>query len=199
MDVFFGDGDRAAYLDLLQELSAQHGLHILGYCLMSNHVHLIALPRAEDSLARAIGWTHHHYTRRVNFREGWRGYLWQGRFHSCPLDAAHSLRALRYVELNPVRAGLVERPERWPWSSALAHVEGAIDPVLSPRPWLTEELDWSKFLREGVADDELAAVRRRTRSGRPWGDEGFVARLEAELGRRLRRAKPGPKGPRKTG
>jgi putative transposase len=197
LDVFFSDADRATYLDLLRGFSAEYGLDLLAYCLMSNHVHLVATPEREDSLAQAIGWTHFHYTRRVNFREGWRGYLWQGRFHSCALDAAHCLRALRYVELNPVRAGMVERPEHWRWSSAQAHISGTADPALAPRPWITQELDWAEFLNEGMPEGELALIRRRTRTGRPFGDDTFVTQLESQLGRCLRRGKPGPRGPRK--
>jgi len=198
MDVFFSDADRAAYLKLLRESAAEHGTDVLAYCLMSNHVHLVLSPQREDSLALAVGWTHFHYTRRVNFREGWRGHLWQGRFHSCALDAPHCLRATRYVELNPVRAGLVELPEQWPWSSALAHLNDVPDPVLAPQPWVIEELDWAEFLSQGIPEADLAQLRRKTRTGRPLGDSGFIERLESQLGKQLHRGKPGPKGPRKA-
>ncbi|HUT75654.1 MAG TPA: transposase [Armatimonadota bacterium] len=197
MDVFFSDADRAAYLRLLGECSAEHGADLFAYCLMSNHVHLVLSPQREDSLALAVGWTHFHYTRRVNFRKDWRGHLWQGRFHSCALDDAHCLRAIRYVELNPVRAGLVEQPEQWPWSSAPAHLNHAPDPVLAPRPWRTEELDWAEFLSQGTSEADLTQVRRKTRTGRPLGESGFIEQLESQLGRQLRCRKPGPKGPRK--
>jgi putative transposase len=195
--VFLREGDEQAYLRLLREMGAEHGLQVLGDCLMTNHVHLVVVPEREDSLAQAVGWTHFRYTRLVNMRENWRGYLWQGRFHSCVMDSAHTLRALRYVELNPVRAGLVERPEEWPWSSARAHLDRRrSDPVLAPRPWLTEELDWRAFLQEDIALQELAQMRRHLRSGRPYGDESFVERLERLLSRDdLKRARTGPKGP----
>jgi len=94
---------------------------------MPNHVHLIAVPTSEDALQRAIGEAHRRYTRRVNFREGRRGPLWQGRFASCPLDEPHTLAAARYIEQNPVRAGLAATPWDYPWSSAAAHVAGKDD------------------------------------------------------------------------
>ena len=75
---------------------------------MSNHVHLIAVPKEEESLALGIGWAHQAYTRRINFRENWRGYLWQGRFFSSALDETYLWAAIRYIERNPVRARMVE-------------------------------------------------------------------------------------------
>ncbi len=89
---------------------------------MPNHVHLIAVPEKENSLAQAIGEAHRRYTRRINFRKGWRGHLWQGRFSSYPMDDVYLMAAVRYVELNPVRARLVEIPELWKFSGASAHV-----------------------------------------------------------------------------
>lgn len=114
--VFFQEDDYRAYLQELWRQSERFGLRIWAYCLMTNHVHLIAVPDHEQSLARGLGETHRRYTRRVNFREGWRGYLWQGRFGSVPLDELHLIAAMRYVERNPVTAGLVSRAEDYPWS-----------------------------------------------------------------------------------
>ncbi len=107
--VFFSDQDYRAYLDLLGDWSAKGGLKIWAYCLMPNHVHLIGVPKTEDSLRAAVAETHRRYTRLINFREGWRGHLWQERFHSFAMDEAYVYRAVRYVELNPVRAGLVKK------------------------------------------------------------------------------------------
>ena len=106
---FFNDGDYAAYLELMAEWCREEGVEIWGYCLMPNHVHLIAVPKTEDGLRRAIGEAHRRYTRRINFREKWRGYLWQGRFASFIMDEPYLLAAARYVELNPVRAKLVDQ------------------------------------------------------------------------------------------
>ena len=194
LPTFYSDADYEAYLALLAEQCAAHGVRIWAWCLMPNHVHLIAVPEWAEGLAPAVGRAHWRYTRHVNFREGWRGHLWQGRFASCPMDAAHTLAAARYVERNPVRAGLVKRAWQWPWSSAAAHVAGTGDALIAPGgPLAAEVTDWPDFLR--TADDEatLETLRRHARTGRPLGDAGFIARLEADLGRRLRRRKPGPK------
>ena len=92
-----------------------------GYSLMSNHVHLIVIPRKPKALALAMKYTHGRYASYWNVGHQSCGHAWQGRFFSCPLDEAHFWAALRYAELNPVRAGLVQTPEAWPWSSAAAH------------------------------------------------------------------------------
>jgi len=104
--VFFNDQDYAAYCALLAEGCRAAAVAVWSYCLMPNHVHLILVPSDERGLRAALAEAHRRYSRRVNFREGWRGYLWQGRFASVPMDGAHTLAAARYVELNPVRAGL---------------------------------------------------------------------------------------------
>src|SRR5437870_11094383 len=106
---FFDDGDYALYRDLLGASCRAADVEVWAYCLMPNHVHLILVPSDPDGLRAALGETHRRYTRHVNLREGWRGYLWQGRFASFPMDEAHLLAGARYVELNPVRARLVRR------------------------------------------------------------------------------------------
>jgi len=103
--VFFHDGDKQAYLKILKLHSRLFEFQVWAYCLMDNHVHLIIVPEKEDSLVKGIGEIHKLYTRMVNFREGWRGYLWQGRFKSVPLGEHYLYAAVRYVERNPVRAG----------------------------------------------------------------------------------------------
>lgn len=193
MDVFFNDEDRRAYLDLLREYGEKHGVSYWGYCLMSNHVHLVAVPEREESLSLGIGWAHQAYTRRINFRENWRGYLWQGRFFSCPLDEAHAERALRYVELNPVRAGLVKRAEEWRWSSAQGHVTGEPDGLVTPTPVIDDGESWRELLRRGTSAEEMAGLRLNTCTGRPLGSPAFIERVERKLDRLLKRRKPGPK------
>ena len=103
---FFNEADYAAYLELMSEWCWRCGVAVWAYCLMPNHVHLIVVPESEDGLRRGIGEAHRRYSRRINFREGWRGHLWQGRFASFPMDERHLMLAVRYVELNPVRAKL---------------------------------------------------------------------------------------------
>ena len=113
--VFFGPEDYQHYLQVLREQSGRWGLQVWAYCLMTNHVHLMVVPETTESLRRGLGDTHRRYTRAINFREGWRGFLWQGRFASVLLDEPYVYAAVRYVERNPVAARLVERPEDYPW------------------------------------------------------------------------------------
>jgi putative transposase len=160
---------------------------------MPNHVHLIPVPADEAGLRAALGEAHRRYSRLVNLREGWRGYLWQGRFASAPMDGEHTLAAARYVELNPVRAGLAATAEDWSWSSARAHLAGRDDGVVAARPLLEQAPDWPAFLAAGLRDDEREALRAGERTGRPLGSAAFVARLERDLDRPLARRKPGRK------
>ena len=168
----------------------ERGVEVWAYCLMPNHVHLIAVPKSEDALRRAIGEAHRRYTRHVNFREGWRGHLWQGRFASFPLDDTHLYSAVRYVELNPVRAGLARAPDECPWSSAAAHVAGRDDMLVKVEPLLHRFGDWRSFLAEGLSEEAAAALRGHERTGRPLGSLEFVAELERDLGRRLQMQRP---------
>ena len=109
---FSGEEDYQHYLELMAQFCRAEQVAIWAYCLMPDHVHLIVVPQSAESLRRAIGEAHRWYTRWINFREGWRGHLWQGRFASFVMDEDHLLTAARYVELNPVRAGLVQAPSR---------------------------------------------------------------------------------------
>jgi putative transposase len=106
-DIFWGDADRTEYIQILKIQAGRYGIKIIGYCLMTNHVHLVAIPEEKGSFGDGIGEAHRLYTRAINFREGVRGHLFQERFFSCPLDQIHTIAALRYVERNPVRAGIV--------------------------------------------------------------------------------------------
>ncbi len=135
-DVFFSDADRIEYLRLMAEWCSVSGVGIWACYLMPNHVHLVAVPEREDSLARGIGEAHGRYTRMVNFYKGWKGYLWQGRFASFPMDEPYLLAAARYVELSPVRARLVRRAEDYAWSSAQAHLAGKDDSLVKVQPML---------------------------------------------------------------
>ena len=189
--VFFEANDRMVYLTLLREQAQRYGLEVWAYCLMTNHVHLIVVPRRTGALTRAIGETHRRYTRHIHFREGWRGYLWQGRFGSIALEDTHLVAATRYVERNPVTAQLVPRAENYPWSSARAHVQGTPDPVLSPHPLLAQIPDWACFLQDPADDDFGMRLANQAGLGRPFGSPAFLAKLEERTGRRLRRGRPG--------
>jgi putative transposase len=188
--VFFCDQDRQLYLRILLEQSRKSGVAFWAYCLMDNHVHFIAVPAQEDSLAKTFGETHRRYTSLINRREEWTGYLWQGRFASFPLDEAHLYAAIRYVERNPVVAGLVARAEQFPWSSARAHVSGMPDPLLT-RHFVIERIpDWAAFLRS-PQDEFTKQFARHEWTGRPFGERAFVERLEQLTGRRLHKRSPG--------
>jgi len=121
-DVFFVDDDRRVYLEILRQQAARWRLDVLGYCLMTNHVHLVAAPADKKSLAKAIGRTDFLYTQYVNRMHGRSGHLWQNRFHSCAVEGAGLWAALAYVDRNPVRARLVRLAWRYRWSSAAAHL-----------------------------------------------------------------------------
>lgn len=191
---FFHDGDYQAYLDLMSGWCARCGVKVWAYCLMPNHVHLIAVPESEDGLRLAIGEAHRRYTRFINFREGWRGHLWQGRFASYVVDERYLLACTRYVEMNPVRAGLVTKPEEWLWSSASAHMSGNDDKLVKAAPLLQIiGGTWEDFLHVTVRDEEIREMRMHEQTGRPLGSVSFVEDVEQVLGRLLKPKKAGRK------
>jgi putative transposase len=192
-ETFFTEEDYAAYLSLLGEWCGRCDVEVWAYCLMPNHVHLIVVPDSEDGLRRALGEAHRRYTRRINFREGWRGHLWQGRFASFAMEERYLLRAARYVELNPVRAKLCRAPWRWRWSSAAAHVAGRDDGLARVTPLLERVKDWRRFLTEAMTPEEMDLLRRHERTGRPLGEAAFLDRIERTLHRIVRPAKAGRK------
>jgi putative transposase len=166
---FFGPDDYRLYLQLLRRWAGDSKTAVWAWCLMPNHVHIIVVPEEEAGLRRLFGPVHRQYTWRINRREDWQGCLWQGRYGSVAMDEAHLHVCLRYVELNPVRAGLVERPEEWPWSSARAHLGLAGDGVTDLAAGRGRIDDWRAFLEIGLADSERDAIRAAERSGRPLG------------------------------
>ncbi len=190
---FFRDGDYKVYINLMSEWCKKCKVEVWAYCLMPNHVHIIAVPETEEGLRNAIGEAHRRYTRHINFREGWRGHLWQGRFGSYPMDEGYLLAAVRYIELNPVRARLVKEPFEYPWSSAHAHMTGEDDNLAKVSPLLAIVHDWREFVSLAVSEKEMEELRRHERTGRPLGTDRFVEKLEDELGRVLRIQKPGRK------
>lgn len=189
---FFETTDYLTYLNLLNELKGKAGVDIWAYCLMPNHVHLIVVPKRPSSLAKLFGPAHHRYARRFNIARDWVGHLWQERFHSFVMDEQHLLAAVRYVELNPVRAGLCAHPDDWRWSSAPAHLHDAPDSLVIV-PAMRERIsNWRSFLSDDLRPEMLESLRVHTRTGRPAGSRKFIEELEALTGRRLRRSKPGP-------
>jgi putative transposase len=186
-DIFFDEADRQRYIQLLMEYSARHGLKIVAYCLMTNHIHLVCIPERAETFGSVFRPLDLRYTQHFNFSQGTSGRLWQGRPFSCALDGEHLFAAVRYVERNPVRARMVRKAEQYDWSSAAAHCALRTDPLLSPLQGLVsvKTEDWSAWLAEKDDEKMLATLRSRTRTGRPAGNKKFIATLEARLGRRL--------------
>ena len=192
-ETFFCDEDYHEYLALMSASCERHEVDVWAYCLMPNHVHLVAVPQTEDGLQRAIGEAHRRYTRHINFRENWRGHLWQERFASYPMGENYLLAAARYIELNPVRARMVEKPGSYRWSSAAAHMSGHDDILVRVDPLLGLIENWGDFLSGDMEKEDMERLRLHERTGRPLGDDIFMERLEGMAGRILRKQKPGRK------
>jgi putative transposase len=160
---------------------------------MDNHVHLIIVPKTPNSLSCGMNAVHWRYTLAINLRENWKGSLWQGRFQSYPMDEMHLIAAARYIELNPVRAGIVTKAEDYPWSSAKAHIDQGPDPIIVDC-YLSDKIkDWASFLAEGTSESELRLLQKHASTGRPLGDQDFIERLEKLTGRKIAPQRPGPK------
>ena len=193
--VFETDSDRLVYMSLLQECAHLYRLDILGYCLMRNHVHLIALPRRLDSMPRVLRCAHGRYAAYLNARRAASGHLWQGRYYSCPMDENHLWTALRYIERNPVRAQMADQAESYLWSSARMHCnegysDGLVDLEMWRNRWSAQE--WREFLAcASGAEEEAERIRQFTHNGRPLGTLDFVRRLEQGTGRLLTAGKGG--------
>ena len=191
--VFFCDEDRLYYLRLLKKYGDLLGLTIWIYCLMTNHLHLVVIPKTEQCLSEVMAIVNRKYALRINLREDWSGCLWQSRFYSCPLDHPHTIASARYIERNPVRAKIVERPEDFRWSSAKAHADKTRDFLVGPCP-LTEEIsDWKSFINQEDPPEMIKQIRKNLITGRPLGDDAFIEKLEKITGRIFKREKPGPK------
>ncbi len=193
-DVFRDEADRLEYIRLLSNCCREFHLGILAYCLMSNHIHLVAIPERVDSVHRVFRRAHGTYAQRFNIKYGFVGHLWQERPFSCILDEAHLRNAIRYVERNPVRAGMVANAVDYRWSSAAAHCHGQHDPLLTSIPAFAKmEFDWASWLEGADNDASERFLRKCTKTGRPCGDEAFVNAVGKAADRDFTRKKPGPK------
>ncbi len=187
-DVFFCDDDRRYFLSLLARYAGPWGLSIDAFCLMTNHVHLVATPAAQESLAEAMRRISGIYAQYVNRTYARQGHLWQDRFYSCALDDAHCWAALVYVEQNPVRANMISQASRYEWSSAAAHCgHKAKAAFLDLRRWkkMAGPAEWKRELSSITPDDALASLRRHTGTGRPLGGPDFITRIERSIKRRV--------------
>ncbi len=192
--IFIDDEDRRFYRDLLASTCAERGMRCLAWCLMDNHIHLVLVPPTADALRATFARVHTVYAQRFNRERGESGHLFQGRFASYAMDDTHLMVAVRYIETNPVKAGMVARAEDWPWSSARAHINGVPDRLTDVDALGRHVANWRAMLAMGLeAADWDESVERALRSGRPLADDGWIARLEAESGARLavpRRGRP---------
>ena len=190
--LFHEDRDFLVYMRALKEGCVRHHVSIRSYALMTNHIHLIAVPKEEDSLSRTLHLAHTEYSMYFNSKYRLAGHAWQGRPDMCVMDESYMWNAIRYVERNPVRAGLVLRAEDYLWSSAAAHCGLRDDFLLDrdfPPPGVIE--DWSKWLQIPHTEEEGGELRRHTFTGRPWCTPEFLIQLEGLTGRQLRPRKPG--------
>ena len=188
-DVFYSDEDREVYLAWLKDYAQTYDVDVLAYCLMTNHIHLVAVPGSDDALEKSLRPLHMRYAQRINRRNGWKGHLWQGRFFSSPLDDTYLWAAIRYVERNPVRTGLVHSAESYRWSSAAGHCGLTCDALLSQKPeWdrihsVVE--DWSAWLSVENESSQLERLRLHVEKGLPCGSDEFVQSLSRIKGRDL--------------
>ena len=156
---------------------------------MANHVHLVAVPRTEDALAKAVGRTHWLYAQHVNRLHKRSGHLWQNRFYSNPMDEEHRLLAMRYIERHPIRAGICRIARNYAWSSAAAHCGGKdASGLLDAKGWktLADGLDWEAKVAADLPTEERERLKRYVQTGRPLAGDGWLSKLELTLGRRLR-------------
>jgi putative transposase len=196
-NIFFSPEDRLFFLELLMKYAEIAQLEIVSFCLMTNHTHLIVVPREKDSLSKAFKPVHMRYSQRLNKRATITGVNWQGRFFSSPMDQRHTFIAIQYLCLNPVRAGLVNRVEDYQWSSAKAHLYNYSVPPLTTDPkWLslTKKAVESISYKSSKNQESFKIISRNTKMNIPVGSEDFVRSLEDRFNRNLgfkKRGRPG--------
>ena len=187
-DVFFDDEDREFYLQTLKEYAKKFEVEVWAYCLMTNHIHLILKPSTEKGLQQVLKPLHMRYAQYINKKMGWKGHLWQGRYFSSALDEAYTYSAIRYVEQNPVRAGMVKDASEYVWSSARTHLGLESNEILScipssHAPSTVEQ--WHEYLGENNAKESIDIIRRNIEKGLPCGNTEFIENLEQQSKRDL--------------
>jgi putative transposase len=178
--VFHKDGDFAAFCNLLREAPDHTPMRLLAYCALPNHLHLALWPRGDGDLSTYMGWLLTAHVRRYHRHYHSSGHVWQGRFRAFPIqEDEHLLTVLRYIERNPVRAGLVRKAQDWPWSSAAAARAGAppLDPGPVPRP-----PGWPEHVNQPQTEAELEALRECIRRRRPFGESAWAQQTAERLG-----------------
>jgi putative transposase len=198
--IFFAEEDYLSYRAWLAEAAREYGCAIHAYVFMTNHVHLLLTPANAASLPRLMQSLGRRYVRAINARRRRTGTLWEGRYRAAPIDTeAYLLRCSRYIELNPVRAGMVARPREYRWSSYRRLALGAADALVAPHP-LYRALGRSEaerheayraLFREALDAAFLDDLRAATNGGWALGDAGFRRRIAAAAGRRAAPLSPG--------
>lgn len=188
-DVFFTDEDRERYLIWLDEYCKKWSVELMSYCLMSNHIHLVLRPSTETGLQNVLKPLHMRYAQRINKRYGWQGHLWQGRFFSSAMDDAYTWAAIRYVERNPVVAGIVQQAEDYRWSSAAARCGLVENKLLVSNYRLkigVKPTEWSAWLSQVENPEKISLLEKHVEKGLPCGGERFIKKLEKRVGKSLR-------------
>lgn len=188
--VFDSDGDKRRYLLWVKEYSLKYRLSVLAYCIMSNHVHFIVIPQDEDSMARTFNTAHMRYSQYRNRNLNVAGHLWQGRFFSCVMDERHLIAAARYIERNPVRAGVVKKPWDYVWSSASDHAYNQRKSIVDVHELFdhieVSQDNWKSFVDGFDREEDVLIIKKHTMTGMPMGSGAFVERLEGRFGKVLR-------------
>ena len=191
--IFFEREDFEQYLRLLSRYSQKYEFRILSFCLMTNHVHIVGIPSEIGSMSSLMRSTQHRYSLQLNRKMGKSGHNWYSRYYSCPCDEFHGVSSMRYVELNPVRAGIVKEPWDYMWSSAMYHVGQRSYPEFLDRNWWNKRFsprDWEELLVQTTELDSISLIRNNTKSGRPLGSKEFREMVKSQAGvekeRRLR-------------
>lgn len=190
---FFEDNDFLVYLSLLKQAAKKAQCEVHAYCLMSNHVHLLLTPSSPKSCGGLMHDLAQPYTRYFNKKYGRTGGLWEGRFRSCVVESAgYILACYRYIELNPVRAGMVDRPWLYTWSSCLPNIGLRSDSFVQPHAELVSigSAAYRSLLNETIHMELLRSIRESTAGGYPLVSEAFGAKL-GDMEHRVRRGKPG--------
>ena len=185
-DIFLNHRLKETYLNLLAENAARYRLRILGYCIMTNHVHLVAVPETGHSLAFTLRRAHGRFAQFWNTEMTTVGHMWQNRYYSCAVEPPRVWAVLRYVEMNPVRAGMIRDAAACPWSSAAAHISGVDPRGVLDMEWWRENWNkgaWAEALAVTPDAGEMDAIRRASASGRPLATDKFVREMEERLGR----------------
>jgi len=192
LDIFIDDDDKRFFIKLLQKYSEKYQLKIHAYCLMSNHIHLVAVPVKPQSMQNAMHDLCTRYAAYFNRKYNFSGHLFQNRYFSTPLEGEHSENAARYVEQNPVRAGMVTRADIFPWSSARGNCGVTEDKLLdSESPILKDPENWRVALTENLNDVVTKKIQKATKSGKPLGSDKFIKEIETKLKRKIKSQKRG--------